>query len=230
MSVRISEEVTNSTKEGRYLHSAFQTEGPRLAETLDGLTQPNLEETDETPEFGDFKGGRFVLATLGYDLSAELSASEALVRINLVDNEPDPDNGFTRPLEHIASINFIYAIGRWGLGADVSAATGYGDQSDLLGFMVMPSLDLTDAIQLVVRYTFVESEDANGVRFARYERSIADGLGDRYDEIYFGINYYWYGHKLKLQNGAQYVGMQDGADDGGAYSGWSWTTALRVSW
>ena len=60
--------------------------------------------------------------------------------------------------------------------------------------------------------------------------SIVEGLGDRYTEVYLGLNYYWYGHKLKLQSGVQYLEMRDRANDGGAYSGWSWTTGLRVSW
>ena len=89
---------------------------------------------------------------------------------------------------------------------------------------------LSEKLQLVGRYTLVASEDDNGVRFARYEREIAAGRGDRYNELYLGLNYYWYGHELKLQNGLQYVDMRDRADDGGAYSGWSWTTAFRLSW
>jgi phosphate-selective porin OprO/OprP len=56
------------------------------------------------------------------------------------------------------------------------------------------------------------------------------GQGDRYNELYLGANYYFYGHKLKLQNGAQFAKMNDRANDGGAYSGASWTTGLRVSW
>ena len=94
----------------------------------------------------------------------------------------------------------------------------------------MPFYRPSDSLELVGRYTLVESEEPNGVRFARYERSIAEGRGDRYDELYLGLNYYLYGHRLKLQNGAQYVEMRDRADDGGAYTGWGWTTALRVSW
>ena len=59
-------------------------------------------------------------------------------------------------------------------------------------------------LQLVGRYTPVDSEDDNGVRVARYERSIAGSRGDRYNELYLGLNYYWYGHKLKLQKGARF--------------------------
>ena len=49
------------------------------------------------------------------------------------------------------------------------------------------------------------------------------GRGDRYQEIYLGANYYFYGHKLKLQSGAQWADMEDSANDGGTYSGFSWT-------
>ena len=54
--------------------------------------------------------------------------------------------------------------------------------------------------------------------------------GDRYNELYFGANYYFFGHKLKLQSGLQYADMNDRARDGGDYSGLSWITGLRVSW
>ncbi len=185
---------------------------------------------DKDPEFGDFSGGEFYLLTLGHDFAAVLGADEALVRLNLVDNEPDPDNGFTRPLEKIVSLNFSWKSGDWGLRTDLSTAIGYEDQSDLMGFMAMGFHALSDRLQLVGRYTLVESDEPNGVRFGRYESSIDKGKGDRYDEVYLGLNYYWYGHKLKLQNGLQFVDMIDEADDGGAYSGWSWTTALRLSW
>jgi phosphate-selective porin OprO/OprP len=185
----------------------------------------------EDPEFGDFAGGNFVLLTLGHDLAERLGAKEALLRVNYVDNEPDPDNDFTNMLERIGSLNFSYEAARaWGIRADLSAGSGYGGQSDLWGFYVMPFWDLSSSLQLVARYTFIDSDDENGVRFARYEREIGRGRGDRYDEIYVGLNYYWYGHKLKLQNGLQWAEMDDRADDGGAYSGWAWTTAFRLSW
>lgn len=182
------------------------------------------------PEFGDFNGGEFLLLTLGHDFADGGRAKEALLRVNLVHNDPNPDDSFTRPLEDIGSLNFSYEAGNWGFRTDLSVASGILGQSDLLGFMVMPFYRPSERVELVTRYTFVESDEPNGVRFGRYERSIEDGKGDRYNEIYLGLNYYWYGHKLKLQNGVQYVDMRDEADDGGAYSGWAWTTALRLSW
>ena len=134
-------------------------------------------------------------------------------------------------LEKIVSLNFRYeSDASWGVRADISAASGYFGQPDIWGFVMMPFYHLNQRTEVVARYTYVKSHGDNGVRFGRYENSLSDGLGDRYTEIYLGLNYYWYGHKLKLQNGIQYLEMRDRANDGGAYSGWSWTTGFRVSW
>lgn len=180
--------------------------------------------------FGDSNGGEFVLATLGRDFSEKLNVREAVLRFNYVDNEPEPNNTFTRPLEQIGSLNFSFDTGQWGLRSDISAARGYLGQSDLRGFMIMPYYNFSEGLQFVMRYTFVESDEENGVRFARYEKEVVAGRGDKYNELYAGLNYYWYGHKLKFQTGLQYADMDDRAADGGAYSGWAWTTGIRVSW
>jgi phosphate-selective porin OprO/OprP len=180
--------------------------------------------------FGDSDGGEFFLGTVGHDFAERLGAKTAQLNFNYVDNEPDPANGFTRPLEQIVSVNFAFEQERWGVRSDISAATGYLGQSDLVGFMVMPFYNLRNSNQLVWRYTYVDSEDPNGVRFGRYERELESGRGDRYSELYFGVNHYWYGHKLKIQSGIQYVDMSDVANDGGAFTGWSWTTGFRISW
>jgi phosphate-selective porin OprO/OprP len=180
--------------------------------------------------FGDSDGGEFFLGTVGHDFGERLGAKTAQLNFNYVDNEPDPANGFTRPLEQIVSVNFAFEQERWGVRSDISAATGYLGQSDLVGFMVMPFYNLRNSNQLVWRYTYVDSEDPNGVRFGRYERELESGRGDRYSELYFGVNHYWYGHKLKIQSGIQYVDMSDVANDGGAFTGWSWTTGFRISW
>jgi phosphate-selective porin OprO/OprP len=96
--------------------------------------------------------------------------------------------------------------------------------------MTMPFVNLTDKLQLVGRYTFVTSDEENGVRLATYESRVVSGRGDEYHEWYLGANYYLYDHKLKMQTGVQSANMNDRADDGGAYSGVSWTTGLRVGW
>lgn len=183
-----------------------------------------------TREFGRFSGGLFTLGTLGYDFGNTLGVDEALVAGSYVYQDSDTDNTFTRPLEHVGSIGLQLATRRWGLRSDVAAAAGYLDGTDLWGAMAMPYVNLTDALQFVVRYTVVESDGPNGVRLATYENRIVTGRGDLYRELYLGGNYYFYGHKLKLQTGLQLADLDDEPADGGAYSGVSWTSGIRISW
>jgi phosphate-selective porin OprO/OprP len=181
-------------------------------------------------EFGEFTGGMFALGSLGYDFGKSLGVKEALLSGSYVYQHPDPDNTFTRQLGHVGSLNFKLEARRWGLRADVGAASGYLGQSDLWGFVTMPFVNVTDRFQVVGRYTFVASADPNGVRLATYENRVVTSRGDRYDEIHVGATYYFYGHRLKVQSGVQFADMEDRANDGGAYSGVSWTTGLRVGW
>lgn len=185
---------------------------------------------EATREFGEFNGGAFALGVLGYDFAKPLGVKEALLSGNYVYQNPDARNTFTQRLEHIASVNFKVDANRWGLRTDVSTATGALRQSDLWGVMAMPFVNLTNKVQLVGRYTFLESDEVNGVRLGTYENRVVPARGDRYNELYIGGNYFLYGHKLKLQTGVQFADMDDRANDGGAYSGVSWTTGLRIGW
>jgi phosphate-selective porin OprO/OprP len=181
-------------------------------------------------EFGEFDGGAVVLGVLGYDFATRLGIRQALLTGNYVYQQDDPNNTFTRQLDHIVSINFRYDRGRWGSWTDLSLASGYLGQSDLWAFVEQPFFNLTDKLQFVGRYTYMSSGDANGIRLATYESRLVGGRGDEYNELYLGANYYFYAHRLKLQTGLQWADMNDLADDGGTYSGVSWTTGLRVGW
>jgi phosphate-selective porin OprO/OprP len=181
-------------------------------------------------EFGEFSGGTSTLGVVGYDFASALDAEEALLTANYVYQHPDRDNTFTRQLQHIGSINFRFEDERWGARTDLSAASGYLGQSDLWALQAMPFFNITDKFQTIARYTFIHSSDVNGIRLATYENRIEPGRGDRFSEFYVGANYYFYGHKLKLQSGLQFTDMDDRANDGGEYSGVGWTTGLRVGW
>ena len=120
--------------------------------------------------------------------------------------------------------------GAWSLHTDLAAGDGYFGQSDVWGIVLMPLFDLTRRLQLVGRYTFLDSDDENGLSLNRCEDEIVAGEGDEYHELYGGVNLFFYGHKLKWQTGLQYASMDDSADDGGEYEGWGITTGLRISW
>ena len=182
-------------------------------------------------EYGEFNGGVFTLGVVGYDLAAALGVKEAVVTGNYLYQQPDVDNTFTRRLEHVVSINGRFEEGRLGLRGDMSLASGYLGQSDMWAVMVMPYFNVTGQWQVVGRYTYLESDRNNGVQFGTYEnRVVTSGRGDRYRETYLGVNYYFYGHRLKLQSGLHFGDMRDKANDGGAYHGTSWVTGLRVGW
>jgi phosphate-selective porin OprO/OprP len=181
-------------------------------------------------ELGEFSGDYFALALVGFDFASRLDVKEALLTTNYVYQHADVDNTFSRQLEHILSVHFKLEEDRWGLRADVSGARGYLGQSDMWAVMAMPFVNVTRKLQAVGRYTHIESSEPNGVRLATYESRLVPGRGDEYNELYAGANYYIYGHKLKVQSGLQWADMNDRANDGGTYSGVSWTTGLRVGW
>ncbi len=185
---------------------------------------------EATREFGEFSGGLFTLGVLGYDFAESIGVNEALLAANYVYQHPDPANTFTRQLEHIVSVTFKFDAATWGVRTDASAASGYLGQRDLWGLMAMPFANINRKLQLVGRYTFLQSDGRNGVRLATYESRLVPGRGDRYNELYLGANYFFYAHKLKLQSGVQFADMRDGAADGGAYSGVAATAGLRVGW
>ena len=110
----------------------------------------------------------------------------AAVTGNYVHQNEDPNNTFTRQLQNIVSVNFKFETDRWGVRSDVSTATGYLRQSDLWSVMAMPFFNVTDKLQLVGRYTFVESDDPNGVQLATYENRVVTGRGDEYNEAVRG--------------------------------------------
>ena len=181
-------------------------------------------------EFGEFSGDYFTLALAGYDFAKPLGVKEAVLTGNYLYQHPNANNTFTRQLEHVMSVHFKLEADRWGLRTDVADATGYLGQSNLRALMARPFYNVTDKLQAVGRYTYVDSAGPNGIRFGTYESRIVPGRGDEYNELYLGANYYFYGHKLKLQTGLQWADMNDRANDGGEYSGLAWTTGLRVGW
>jgi phosphate-selective porin OprO/OprP len=181
-------------------------------------------------QFGELDGSAFGHLSLGYDFSEALGVQDALLSVNYVYQDPHLNNTFTRALEHVASVNFRFEADRGGGRSDISSGMGYLGQSDLWSVVTMPFFNITSRVQVVGRHTYIKSDDPNGVRLARYESQAVSGRGDRYNEFYAGVNYYFYGHKLKLQSGVQFADMNDSAADGGEYSGIASTTGLRISW
>ncbi|WP_265592750.1 hypothetical protein [Verrucomicrobium sp. BvORR034] len=47
-------------------------------------------------------------------------------------------------------------------------------------------------------------------------------------DINGGLSYRFYGDKLKVMSGVEYSDM-NGGDEGGSFSGWTWISAVRLS-
>ncbi len=184
----------------------------------------------KTPEFGNFDAGNFGLASLGYDFGSVLGVKKAVLRGDYVYNQRNKESTFTRSFENLGSLVFMLDNKNWGLSTDFTRGQGFGSQGDAFGLQVMPWYNITEKLQAVFRYTYLSGDEPNSIRFARYENTLTGGKGDEFNEIYGGLNYYFYGHRLKLQTGLSYATMHDRANDGGQYEGWSWTTGVRISW
>ena len=188
-----------------------------------------LYSSDGGPEFDQaFDTGKFALFSVGYNFKERFELDNALIRLDYVNNEEDPDNA-TSKNKNVTSLVAKFDHGRRHLWADISLSEGYGGQSDLQGIQLMPFYDITGKTQAVFRYTRLKSPDGNGIKLSKYEKSLVSGQGNRATEYYFGINHYFHGHKLKWQNGIQYTEMK-ASGSGGSYDGWGFTSGLCISW
>jgi phosphate-selective porin OprO/OprP len=192
---------------------------------------------EENRELGRFNAGFFTLLLAGYNFGEKLGVKEATLTANYLYQNPDDDltddqldNLFTKTFDHIASVHFRLEQPDWGLRADVSQASGYLTTPNVFGAMAMPYYNFTEKWQAVFRYTHLTSAEPNGIALGRYANTVVRGMGDHYREAYVGLNYFFYGHRLKLQTGVQFEEMRDAANDGGAFSGTAWTTGVRVGW
>ena len=176
--------------------------------------------------------GELILAKVGYDYSAAAGLDSAVAGLHLMHNtEPGVETGnYGRSPRYSNSVSLNNDIvhGRFGLTSEVVWADGDVGQSDVFGVSLIPSYFIADQLQLVGRLQFATSSDPNGLSLpGRYEAVIpGDDKGDEYLSGYLGLNYYLYGHKLKLMTGVEYSAM-DGNGPSGDYDGWTAFAGLR---
>ncbi len=181
---------------------------------------------DTEKEFAGFDGGQTYIATMSYDLKDATGWDKTTVSAGYVHSEREAgdevftyyDNGFSLALET--------QNGAFGLDSEIlvgdGAATNYG-------LIIQPHYDITKKLQVVGRYTLALSDDANGILpRSRYERRAGGTPGDTYNAFYGGVNYYIYGHKLKLMTGVEYAKLDGGTGKG--YDGWTAFAGIRAYW
>jgi phosphate-selective porin OprO and OprP len=129
---------------------------------------------------------------------------------------------------------------------DLVAEYFLGDKDDVetKGFYVMPSMYLSKKLQAVARFEQSDSDKATGIRApSRYLRSVpmlkvaetkdADGnvvgkvdpqVGDEYQAIYLGLNYYFSGHAHKVMLGVEFSELDN------TVAGTLTATTLSAAW
>lgn len=183
--------------------------------------------------------GEILLAKIGYDYSNASGMDSAIVGLHFMHNT-DPGassgngNGYsssrTSPKYSTSvSLNNDLIQGRFGLTSEMLWANGDVGQSDVFGISLIPSYFIADGLQVVGRVQYATSARANGLSLpSRYEAVIpGDDKGDEYLSGYLGLNYYLYGHKLKLMTGVEYSAM-DGNGPSGDYDGFTVFSGLRL--
>ena len=201
---------------------------------------------DRQREFTEFDGGALLLGKIGYDYSSRMGLDSAVASVHLMYNT-DPgyvdgvsSNNFTGSASpafgtSIALTNDIVQ-GRFGLTTE--AIYGFGDdRSDVFGLTVIPSYFIAEGLQLVGRFQVAASDEGDGIALpSRYEGltnsgavnagnvpPLAERTGSTYTAAYVGLNYYLYGHKLKVMTGIEYAKL-----GGGDYEGYTAMTGLRM--
>lgn len=185
----------------------------------------SIFSSDGDPEFGWDGASWFSLLSIGY------SFSDTELRLDYVYQDED-ENANTRDFEQILSLTGKWQNDVWGVWGDLSFGDGFSDQgqSDVWGLVLMPFYNFSKHTQAVFRYTHLASEEDNGLRLNRYENTVTDGRGDSYDEIYAGLNLFFFSHKFKWQTGVTWANMEDNSQDSGEYEGWTLATGIRIYW
>ena len=194
-----------------------------------GLFSRSIEE-----EFDDFNAGAAAMIGAGYD--SALFLQEGTLQLDYLYNSRKTEGNAFRPFRHIASLWHQGRSGRLGMTIDLTAALPLETDGFVWGLTLEPTWTLfdellgnNDPLQLALRYQYAYSSEDNGLHLQRrYEETVTKGEGNKYQAYYAGLNYFLYGHKLKLMLAGEYAHMEDDANDGGAYRGWTWFGAVRL--
>ncbi len=100
-----------------------------------------------------------------------------------------------------------------------------------VGVSIMPRYRISPEVELVARYALVSGKGAVSLSGERYlvKQTTADTLVDSANTFYVGANYFFVPedpHAVKLMLGAEYLTSRK--DGEGAYSGWTYSAAVRV--
>ena len=183
-------------------------------------------------EFGDLNGGVSYSLGAGYDFKHLIDLEKADFRLDWLHSNRDAEDLEMNKYDDIVTTTFSVKEGYAAAVIEAFFASGGdGNNSNVFGFYIQPSYDIIPKkLQLVGRYSYANSDGPLGVQGqSRYERKVAThkGLGDSYNAIYGGVQYFIYGDKLKLMAGAEWAWLDHEKSD--SYDGYTLLTGIRFS-
>jgi phosphate-selective porin OprO and OprP len=183
-------------------------------------------------EFGDFNGGQAYLAEINYDFKDVLHADRALWVLDyLHTNGLNANSNVFNALHNAVDTYMDYHKGPFGLVTELGYEDGTNTKGDVYMASIMPSYDITDKLQVEVRYTYMHGSDPNSITdLNRQTSTLGKFTGDRYNEGYLGLNYFIYGKKLRLMAGIQYNDLSGGTGAKAGESGWTSLVGIRMYW
>ncbi|MES2924908.1 MAG: porin [Verrucomicrobiota bacterium] len=183
-------------------------------------------------EFGDLDGGVSYSLGVGYDFKKLLCLDKADFRLDWLHSERETGDLVLGKYDDIISSTFTLKQDLVGVVVEgFYASGGDGTNSNVFGFYIEPTYDvIPNRLQLVGRYSFASSTGPLGVvGQSRYERTVATGggLGDCYNALYGGVQYFIYGDRLKLMAGAEWSRLDGSTGD--TYDEVTLLTGVRMS-
>lgn len=219
-------------------------------DTPTNTTDPLTKETSGSfgdGEFGDLNGGIAGSVGVGYDFKHLLDLEKADFRIDWLHSDREEDDLVLGRYDDIVASTFWVKKGYAAVVFEAYYATGGDpvtqsknpnkarklDNSDVFGFFIQPTYDIIpQKLQLVGRYSYANSDGSYGVQGqSRYERKVttksSGGVGDSYQSLYAGAQYFIHGDKLKLMAGAEWAEIN--APNKDTYDGLTLLSGIRLS-
>jgi hypothetical protein len=209
----------------------YQTAASVLGKVGNWGYQLSLISLDVDKEFGQFNGGRAYLAEISYDFKDAMSCDKALLVLDYMHMDLNANSDVFNTMRNAAATYFDYKKGPIGLVTQVGYGNGISSKGDIWELMVMPTYDITEKLQMELRYAWGHGSQSNTIAtINRQESTIGGFTGDQINTFYLGANYFLYGYKLRLMAGIQYTDLTGGTGPKADFSGWTTLVGLRMFW
>jgi phosphate-selective porin OprO and OprP len=189
-----------------------------------------LYSTSYDKEFGQFDGGQAYHAEINYDFAKPWKAKKALWVLDHLhaDGKNENTNVFTN-YRNVLVTYLDLEKGRFSLVPQFAFGQQIDGKGEVYSLQLMPGYMITDKLEFLVRYQLGLASESDGIStLNRQQKTVGIFTGDTYNACYLGLNYYVYGHRLKLMFGEEYVRLSGGTGPSAGYSGWTTLVGLRL--